>query len=135
MNVQIRAAEEKDVQAVYHFICLLEETVFDSEAFKRIFNVNLYNKDIYYLLAEAEDGRPVGFISCHIQNLLHHGGKVAEIQELFVEQAYRSLGIGRELVNNLEGKLAADACLLVEVTAQNKRLHTHAFYEGLGCLL
>ena len=132
MLFQIRAAGENDASAVYHFICLLEETLFDKAAFERIFKSNIYNKDIYYLVAETEGGRVAAFISCHTQNLLHHCGKVAEIQELFVAEEYRSLGVGRLLVNALEEKLRAASCCSFEVTAQNKRLQTHAFYEKAG---
>jgi PhnO protein len=55
---------------------------------------------------------------------------VAEIQELFVKEQYRSLGIGRHLVNDLQMRL--QQCVVLEVTTQNKRTATHVFYEQLG---
>jgi PhnO protein len=83
-------------------------------------------------MAESHEGEALGFISCHIQNLLHHCGKVAEIQELFIKQAFRGQKIGEQLVKFIEQELIALNCVSIEVTAQNKRIHTHTFYKKMG---
>jgi (aminoalkyl)phosphonate N-acetyltransferase len=85
-----------------------------------------------YYIAESHEREALGFISCHIQNLLHHCGKVAEIQELFVRQENRAEGIGQALVKFVEQELIALNCISFEVTAQNKRLQTHDFYKKMG---
>src|ERR1700733_11203727 len=105
MRYHIRSAGEKDVLSVYDFVCFLEETTFSYIAFELIFKANIYNENYYYLVAESDSGSIIGYISCHVQNLLHHCGKVAEIQELFVVEKYRNLGIGKLLVNDLKNKL------------------------------
>jgi (aminoalkyl)phosphonate N-acetyltransferase len=132
MNYLIRAAAEKDILAVYHFICVLEAVSFDYAMFEAIYNENIHNKDGLYLVAESDAGVTIGFISCHIQILLHHCGRVAEIQELFVDENFRNMGIGNRLVKEMESKLLAKGCILFEVTAQNKRIDTHRFYERSG---
>ena len=132
MSYIIRQALEKDLHTVYRFICLLEETDFEYAAFEGIYKENLHSKNCLYLVAETPADGAVAFISAHIQNLLHHGGKVAEIQELFVDEAYRGGGIGNALVEALEKNLRAAGCISFEVTAQNKRTATHHFYEKLG---
>lgn len=132
MSYLIRRAEEKDLSAVYSFICLLEETNFDYKAFENIYKENVHNKNCLYLVAESKAEGVVAFISVHIQNLLHHGGKVAEIQELFVAEQYRGGGIGNALAETIEKDLRAQGCISFEVTAQNKRVATHRFYEKLG---
>ena len=132
MSYIIRQALEKDLHTVYRFICLLEETDFDYAAFEGIYKENLHSKNCLYLVAETLAEEAIAFISAHIQNLLHHGGKVAEIQELFVDETNRGGGIGNALVEALEKNLRALGCISFEVTAQNKRTATHHFYEKLG---
>jgi len=132
MSYQIRAAKEIDAPYIYNFICLLEETRFEYPVFESIYKLNIINKDYHYLVAVSGAGTIIGFISCHTQNLLHHCGKVAEIQELFVDDRYRNLGVGGHLVRSLNEILLNTSCTSFEVTAQNKRIQTHAFYEWLG---
>jgi PhnO protein len=131
-NVVIRKIEEKDMLTVYEQICALEETTFDINLFQSIFIHNINDSNKLYYLAEDEQGLSLGYISCHIQKLLHHCGEVAEIQELFVKSAHRSKGIGALLVNHIESKLKEIGCKYFEVTAQNKRLKTHSFYQNIG---
>jgi PhnO protein len=130
MSYQLREARAGDVLSVYHLICILEEVIFDYAVFEIIYCTNISNKDYYYLVAESDEGNITGFISCHTQNLLHHCGRVAEIQELFVDEKYRSVGIGRHLVSDLEMRLGQ--CVSIEVTAQNKRKLAHNFYTVSG---
>jgi (aminoalkyl)phosphonate N-acetyltransferase len=132
MSYLIRPAEEKDILRIYHFICLLEEINFDYAAFEIIFRKNITNKDNYYLVAESANDGLIGFISCHTQYLLHHCGKVAEIQELYIDDKYRQMGIGRDLLNKTEKEFIQKDCISFEVTAQNKREATHRFYESAG---
>lgn len=130
--MKIRKVEQKDMITIYEQICLLEDTKFDIAEFEKIFYQNLEDKNILYYLGETTNGIVLGFISCHIQNLLHHCGKVAEIQELFVKDAYRGQGIGAQMVKFVEGALLVLNCLSLEVTAQNKRIQTHEFYKKMG---
>jgi len=130
--MQIRKVEQKDMLTVYEQICLLEDFKFNINAFENIFNHNIKDENVLYYIAESHEGEALGFISCHIQNLLHHCGKVAEIQELFVRQENRAEGIGQALVKFVEQALIALNCISFEVTAQNKRLQTHDFYKKMG---
>jgi len=126
----IRRVEIKDMLTVYEQICELEEITFNINDFQNIFIHNIRDENKIYLLAEDNTGLCLGLISCHIQNLLHHCGKVAEIQELFVDQNYRGLGIGGKLINHMEEMLKELDCVSFEVTAQNKRQDTHEFYKN-----
>ena len=131
-EIIIRIAEKKDMLTVYEQICELEEFVFDINAFQNIFFNNIADENILYFVAEDKIGNCLGFISCHIQYLLHHCGKVAEIQELFVKREFRGKGIGKKLIIHIEQLLKALDCISFEVTAQNKRLDTHEFYKRNG---
>ncbi|RXR28513.1 GNAT family N-acetyltransferase [Flavobacterium piscinae] len=131
MNCLIRPVSETDFEAVYQFINALEDFVFPKASQQAIFLENLSNPKHIFLLAEINQ-IPVGFISCHVQNLIHHGGLVGEIQEMFVLEQYRSKQIGKQLLDELK-KIAKEKNILqLEVTSSFKREKAHAFYEREG---
>lgn len=128
---QVRKAVPTDLDAVYDFICTLEQEAFDKERFAQIFESNLLHNDILYLLA-AHEQRPAGFISLHIQQLLHHCDMVGEIQEFFIAPEYRGKGIGRLLIGEVKAYAAANNIRFIEVTTNKRRTENVAVYEALG---
>jgi len=131
-NYKIRSAEPHDVDTVFSFISHLEERTFDFNRFKEKFSDNLDNPDIIYLVSVNEQDEVIAFISCHGQNLLHHEGRVFEIQEMYVARNYRELGIGKALFAALVEKLGKSDCESLEVTTQIKRADSKRFYLKLG---
>jgi len=125
--VEIKIAQPEDVDFVYQCICDLENQLFDKTTFASIYDENISNTNIIYLIAYAE--KPVGFLSCHIQPLLHHCGLVAEIQELYVIEEKRNQKIGSQLLQGLKKKLKDKNVVRLEVISNMKRLDTHRFYE------
>ena len=127
MEVVIRKARQEDFEAVYDFICELQNKTFNKTQLQQIFLENIIKKDNIYLIAYCQ-AKPVGYLSCHIQQLLHHGGKVAEIQEVFVNPAHRSQGIGKLLIDEIK-KLAKElGSLQLEVTTRQIREKAIQFY-------
>lgn len=127
-DLHIRAATWNDVPTIYAFVCMLEDSPLDQAAFLTIFRRNLTNPDVYYLVAE-QTGEVVGFVSCHVQYLLHHGGKVGEIQELFVRPDVRNQRIGQQFVASLTAIAIQENLINLEVTTNQKRTDTIRFYE------
>lgn len=127
-DVHIRPATERDAPVLYDFICLLEDSHLDVAAFNASFLHNLHNPNVYYFVAERA-GSILGFVSCHVQYLLHHTGKVGEIQELFVRSDVRNQGIGQQLVVALDTLALRENLINLEVTTNQKRLDTIRFYE------
>ncbi len=130
-SIIIRQAVENDVVAIYDFICELEEERLNFNAFREIFNDNLQNPDCHYFLAFDHD-ECVGYAGMHAQWLLHHCGKVGEIQEMFVVGNYRSKGVGSRLIQQLINVAERENYKILEVTANKKRIDTHRFYESKG---
>ena len=118
----IRKAAKQDKLAVYELICQLENSVFEYSIFEKFYLQNLQNATILYLVAE-EEGKVIGFLSCHGQPLLHHLSIVYEIQELVVENEYKGQQIGTKLIDFLERLLLENTTemVLLEVTANKKR--------------
>src|ERR1043165_7473669 len=99
-NVVIRLATPADFDAIYDFVCDLEGQTFNREILQPCYEICLIGEYNHYLVATLED-KAIGYLSCHGQVLMHHGGLVYEIQELYVEPEYRSMGIGGLLIDAL----------------------------------
>lgn len=130
-NLTVRKATPADVEYIYQFVCLLEDMQFDRELFGQYYLRNIANPEYHYLLAVEAD-KPVGYLSCHGQLLLHHLNYVYEIQELYVDTAYRGKGIGKALIEYLRALLKDKDYDMLEVACGFKRPESHIFYEQVG---
>lgn len=130
-EVLIREAIPPDFPVIYNFINELEGEVFDREKQRSLFEVNIQQRDYCYRVALLNQ-EVAGYISCHTQILLHHGGRIGEIQELFVAADKRGYGIGKLLVNEVKLWAQQKEVLQLEVTANNTRHQTHEFYIREG---
>lgn len=129
--IKIRKATELDLSVVYELICDLESHEMDFDAFSKIYSLNLYSSDIIYLVAEYEE-KVVGFLSIHIQHILHHPKSTCELQELNVFREYRSMGVGTALLQEAE-RIAKELGLEeIELTTKIFRKRAQEFYTRLG---
>lgn len=129
--MQVRFAQPTDVKIIYQFICELETMTFDFSTFEKLFLKNITHPDYFYLIVFINN-RPIGYVSCHVQILLHHCGRVGEIQELFIASNYRNKGVGQVLIEAVEKIARKDNWVNLEVTCNKKRLDTHRFYRRLA---
>jgi PhnO protein len=131
MNVSIRTAIGEDAEAVYTLICNLENTRYAKEVFFDLFKQNVNVKRIGYFVAQINE-QVVGFGSVYLNELLHHCGKVAEIQELIVTKEYRHQNIGGRLLSKMIEWSEKQGALQVEVTCNNSRIEAQGFYKAKG---
>jgi PhnO protein len=94
---------------------------------KVLYQNNISNTNNTYLLAVDGDNI-IGYLSCHIQTLLHHGGNVAEIQEMFVTPRYRSSGVGKLLMSEVKRIAQQKGAIQLEVTTRVVRAEAIRFY-------
>ncbi len=130
-GLTIRTAIREDFPSIYDFINELEEEIFDRERQWDIFIEHIQSPRSIYLVAVKSD-QTIGFISCHIQPLLHHGGLIAEIQEMFVREEHRSSGVGKIMLDELKVTIKKMGVVQLEVVSNVKRDRTHKFYQNLG---
>jgi PhnO protein len=133
-NLQIRNIKPQDLNFVFKSICELENEELNFEIFAAIFNENIANPNNLYLIAENEN-EGVGFISFHTQNLLHHNGRVGEIQEFFINQNHRGKGVGRQLIEKIMQYAEDYKLKSIEVTTNKRRVENVLIYENLGFTL
>ena len=131
MQPFVRKAEARDLQQIYDLICDLEGEQVDVAAFERMFSYNINNPDAYYFVAEMGN-RIVGFISLHVQHILHHSKPTCELQELNIKSELRGSGIGAMLMKEVE-LIAKELDLEeIELTTKIHRDRAQAFYRKLG---
>lgn len=130
-NMSIRLARAEDILDIYTMVCELENCVFDRAAFRLVFQKNLESDSAIYLIA-IHESIAIGFLTAHGQYLLHHGGLVFEIQEMYVDPSYRKKGIGELLMNKLKQQLMNKNYKSLEVASNVNRDHAHRFYLKHG---
>lgn len=131
MNTEIfiRKAHLNDLPEIYEMMCILDEKNLDFDNFQAVFSTNLSENKIIYLVAH-KDIEAIGFIGVHINALLHHSGNVAEIQELFIKQGFRSVGLGKKLIEEVEYQCRLNGIREIEVTSNKKNSLAHRFYRN-----
>jgi (aminoalkyl)phosphonate N-acetyltransferase len=130
-TIKVRKATPNDLSSVYELVCKLENETLKQEVFEQIFEANLKSPDCFYFVAETEN-KIVGFISFHVQYLLHHCGAVGEVQEFYLEKDFRSQGIGKRLMNEVKKYAKANDVKSLEVTSNKNRAENINVYESLG---
>jgi len=116
---------------VYELICELESEKLNKNDFTQIYQDNITNNDIHYLLA-LDGSSVVGFASLHIQKLLHHCAQIGEIQEIVVSKKQQNLGVGTILFNQIKELAVLHNCLQLEVCCNLTREKSHQFYLKQG---
>ena len=135
MSITVRPAAIEDADLIFSFVCALEEDHFHRDTFHQLYRGNIQNKDYCYRVAVDCTGKIIGYISCHSQVLLHHGGKACEVQEFFVDESYRNRGVGRQLMLAVEAYAWAEQARVFEVTVNLKRKRAVEFYLSSGFAL
>jgi (aminoalkyl)phosphonate N-acetyltransferase len=131
MSTIVRPATIDDLESTYRLINDLEGFAMDRSSFKYIYCKNLLDPNVHYLVAE-KDTTIVGFISLHVQHILHHAKPTCELQELNINPDSRGSGIGSLLMNEAEKIARALDLEEIELTTRIYRKKAQAFYQKLG---
>jgi PhnO protein len=131
-SIHIRGANLQDAPRIKFLLDELERIVSDPLIFDSIFLEYLDDPDVITFVAADASAGVIGFVSCKGQNLLHHQGKVFEIQELIVTAVEQGKGIGRALVEATLHEVRMRGAKSLEVTSNKRRKEAHAFYQSVG---
>lgn len=130
MNLLRKVAAE-DLHFVHALIQDLEDQEIDPEQFSAVFLANLRSEEVFYFVIMHQQ-KKAGFVSLHVQPLLHHWGKVAEIQELILHKDFRNLGLGKQVLHEMINLAKSKECKLIELCTNKKRIDAQRFYRDAG---
>ena len=74
----------------------------------------------------------VGLVTVHLRNTINHEAPIGQITLLVVDEAIRSRGAGRALVQAAETWAQSRGTRRITVTTALDRAGAHAFYEKVG---
>ncbi len=130
-HFSIREVVIGDLQSIYNLICDLEDQKLDFTLFENTFRENLTDSNVIYYAALA-DKCIIGFVSLHIQHILHHSKPTGEVQELIISPGYQGHGVGSMLMHKVESVARELKLEEIELTTRVYREHSQVFYKQLG---
>ena len=135
MNIDIREAEEKDLESL---ISLYSQPDMDNgrtvslENAKRIF-MKMKNYPFYKVYAALLDDNIVGtFELLVMDNLAHRGAPSAVVEDVVVSDKHQGKGIGKEMMIFAMKVCREMGCYKLSLSSNVKRENAHKFYESLG---
>jgi len=131
----IRVATDPDASQVYQLMAQLQRSVgvevIEEGTFIGQFRQILDDPHFRALVFE-ESGTIKGVITFWLRESLFHGGPVALIDELIVDQSSRGQGIGSRLMEHVVAYCARLGCEEVEVSTEVDNRAARAFYARHG---
>jgi ribosomal protein S18 acetylase RimI-like enzyme len=135
-RVEIRAATTADAKAI---LPLLEAywafegtSGFDPDTLNRRLEEFLSNR-AYGLAWVAQDAdRLVGYLLAAYVFSFEYGGRMAEVDEFFVEEASRGRGIGRRMLETARHALAREGCAALQLQVADDNRQAQKFYSSFG---
>jgi ribosomal protein S18 acetylase RimI-like enzyme len=92
----------------------------------------LHDPNTDYLVARDNDGRCLAFLQQRYRRSIWSEGEEANLEDLFVAAASRSLGLGTRLVELAVERARARGCAVVTLDTNERNLKAIALYERLG---
>jgi ribosomal protein S18 acetylase RimI-like enzyme len=135
-RVEIRAATTVDAKAILPLLeayWAFEGTPgFDSDTLNRRLVEFLSNR-AYGLAWVAQDAdRLVGYLLAAFVFSFEYGGRMAEVDEFFVEEASRGRGIGRRMLETARHALQREECAALQLQVADDNRPAQKFYSSFG---
>ena len=131
-DLRIETCAEDDFDGIFSLLQQLwPDKPLDRETLRALINGGLRDNSRVLLRAIAQE-EVAGFGSMTIKPHLWHGGPIAWVDELIVDQKYRGRGIGGALLDRLTELARERGCLAMELDSAFHRTEAHSFYERLG---
>jgi len=85
------------------------------------------------LIVAEKNGEIVGTLQITFTpSISSQGGKRATVESVRVDEKYRGLGFGKELMKWAINRAREENCMAMQLTTNSDRKDAHRFYEDLG---
>lgn len=128
--VNIRNATLNDLEEIIQLAGEMGYQV-TREGIKGVVEHFINNPDYYLVLAE-KDRQVLGMVGFIIKYYLHREKPVLYVGSMAVKESFRSQGIGRKLMEQVEVIAKERGCNSIQLNSNKRRVRAHKFYEKLG---
>lgn len=131
----VRPAVRADFEAVTALLEALGRAPVTDETrsgCRSLFEAQLADSACEHLVAEDGGGAVVGFCSLHFRPRLNFPTLEAWIPDLYVAEAVRGRGVGRELLAEAERRASARGCHRLTLESGHSRTAAHRLYARAG---
>jgi ribosomal protein S18 acetylase RimI-like enzyme len=126
----IRPAEHADAEAIARLVTQLGYPITASEMVGRL--KNLLGRPDYQTFVAEDSGLVVGMVGAYLGLAFEFDGIYGRLTGLAVDEGFRGRGIGRRLMEHIEGWLKTQGAVLVLLTSGSHRAEAHEFYRTMG---
>jgi GNAT superfamily N-acetyltransferase len=136
-KINIRFAEEKDIELIVSFIRKLAEHVnllHEVIATEEVINKAIFKERIIKVILAEYNNEPVGFALFYYNFSTFLGKKGIYIEDLFVRKEVRGKGIGKKLLSYLAQIALKENCGRLEWSVLNWNEPSINFYKSLGAV-
>lgn len=130
MKFSIRLLKEDEIFNIIPLVEKLSNYNLDQEILKSRFK-NIIQEDVYECVGLFHDDTLIGCSGLRFLTR-HYAGKVCEPDHVFIEEAYRSKGIGKKLFQWIYQYAQKKGCEAVELNAYSQNQKGHKFYFNEG---
>lgn len=132
MSITIRGAQPADAQRIVELNRSALGYTVDPQALQaQLERILMRPTDRLMVAADAHSGRVEGFVHAADYETLH-SGRLKNIVALAVDPLQQGLGLGRQLLEAVEGWAKEDGCDGVRLVSSVQRTQAHAFYAHCG---
>ena len=129
MNIHFSLLSHNDIPQIVPLIKVFNENKFSDEVllnrFKEMFSQQ------YECVGIFDQNRLIGVAGLWYQ-MRHYSGRSCEVDHVYIDERFRSEGIGKKLFTFIEAHVTSKGCEAVELNTYVQNSASHKFYYNLG---
>lgn len=129
--MQIRLAELSD----YEKLMMLYNLFVEEDRFSKHNNDSFHEvmkRTDYFVYVAEENDRLIGLMTFSTRSVVRYPRPIAQLEELFVLEEFRNLGLGKKFIEEMEIKAKELKCCNIYIESRNDKKIAHQVYQRLG---